>query len=114
MNLKFSGAHVRSFLIRNWPVATQVSRCISRLLDFQIVRTICPLLYVHAAVLTCHLSLQTGDLIAELQQTAHMVAVMEQDVLMQAFGSAQVMVFECTCQLQSMNTCSVWIEHKSS
>lgn len=40
--------------------------------------------------------LQADDLIAALQQTAHMVAVMEQDVLMQAFGDAQVMRPKCS------------------
>ena len=34
--------------------------------------------------------MQARQLIEALQQTAHMVAVMEQDVLMQAFGDAQV------------------------
>lgn len=34
--------------------------------------------------------MQAAELIAELKRTAHVVAVMEQDVLMQAFGDAQV------------------------
>ncbi|PRW61363.1 domain-containing 2 [Chlorella sorokiniana] len=39
---------------------------------------------------------QAGELVAALRQTAHMVAVMEQDVLMQAFGESQMTVAEAT------------------
>lgn len=39
---------------------------------------------------------QAAELIAELKRTAHVVAVMEQDVLMQAFGDAQMTVSEAT------------------
>lgn len=38
----------------------------------------------------CTPHLQAAELVAALRQTAHMVAVMEQDVLMQAFGDSQV------------------------
>ena len=37
-----------------------------------------------------HVAMQAAELVAALRQTAHMVAVMEQDVLMQAFGESQV------------------------
>ncbi|PSC70531.1 nudC domain-containing 2 [Micractinium conductrix] len=39
---------------------------------------------------------QADDLVAALRQSAHMVAVMEQDVLLQAFGDAQMTVAEAT------------------